>query len=184
MSDKTENPSGIECHDPMTETELLDLVYDQLRALAARSLAGERAGPKLDATELVHEAYLRVVASSGARTWDSRGHFFAAVAMSMRRILIDQARRRSAAIHGGKMVQVDLAAVQAATDTSPGVLLALHDALSKLEAEGPTRASLIRLRFFQGLTQLQAADILGMNRTTAHRHWQSARLWLHAELRH
>jgi RNA polymerase sigma factor (TIGR02999 family) len=187
MSDVTGILSAIEQGDPHAAEELLPLVYDELRKLAARWLAQEKPGQTLQATALVHEAYLRLVgahfdpdAQAQAR-WDSRGHFFAAAAEAMRRILVDSARRKGRPKHGGDRQRVDLDEAVAITDP-PQDLAALDQALTKLAREEPRKAELVKLRFFAGLTIPEAAKILGISTATAERYWSYARVWLYAEL--
>ena len=161
--------------------ELLPLVYDQLRKLAAQRLAQEKPGQTLQATALVHEAYLRLVGAADDRHWEGRGHFFAACAEAMRRILVDNARRKRRAKHGGGRRRVpldDVAALPAATDD----LLALDEALTRLAAAAPEAAQLVQLRYFAGLSVEEAAESLGVARATAYRHWTFARAWLLEEL--
>jgi RNA polymerase sigma factor (TIGR02999 family) len=173
--------------DPHAAAELLPLVYDELRKLAAARMAAERADHTLDATALVHEAYLRLAANPvgslpGATHWRGRAHFFAAAAEAMRRILIDQARRKAAACHGGGLVHRDLDHVEIAAPEPDGGLLAVDEALARFEAIDPDKATLVKLRYFAGLTIPQAAEALGIAPSTADRHWAYARAWLHAEL--
>ena len=157
---------------------LLPLVYDELRRLAARQMASERPGLTLDATGLVHEAYLRLVGSKAPPTWDGRGHFFAAAAEAMRRILIESARRKKAARHGGDLRRVELREVDVATDSAPEELLLLDDALTRLAQEDAAAAMLVKLRYFSGLSVEEAAEMAGFSRATAFRHWSFARAWL------
>jgi RNA polymerase sigma factor (TIGR02999 family) len=163
--------------DPAAAAELLPLVYDELRRLAAARLAAEKPGQTLQATALVHEAYLRLVGAADPG-WGGRGHFFAAAAEAMRRILVDNARRKHAAKRGGARTRTDLRDVAAATDLPPGDLLDLDAALTAFEAEEPEKAALVRLRFFGGLPEAEAAACLGLSRATASRHWAYARAWL------
>lgn len=184
MDDVTRILDAIERGDPSGAGELLPLVYNELRRLAARKLAGEKPGQTLDATGLVHEAYLRLLGPAGARPgWDGRGHFFAAAAEAMRRILIDNARHKAAARHGGggRRVALDdpLLAIQAPSDD----LLALDEALERLAAEDTTKANLVKLHFFAGLSLEEAAASLGISRATAYRFWTYARAYLRHELR-
>jgi RNA polymerase sigma factor (TIGR02999 family) len=185
MSDVTRILSAIEQGDPHAAEELLPLVYDELRKLAAQRLAQETPGQTLQATALVHEAYLRLVgahfdADAQAR-WDSRGHFFAAAAEAMRRILVDNARRKGRPKHGGGRQRVDLDEALAVADP-PEDLVALDQALAKLAREEPRKAELVKLRFFAGLTIPEAAKMLGISTATAERYWSYARVWLYAEL--
>jgi RNA polymerase sigma factor (TIGR02999 family) len=166
--------------DPHAASCLLPLVYEELRRLAAVHLAREPGGQTLQPTALVHEAYLRL---RGARHWDNRGHFFAAAAEAMRRILIDNARRKRRPKHGGDRRRVfgDIAAPRPAIP--PEDLLALDEALNKLATEEPAKAELVKLRFFAGLTMPEVAEALGISLATAERHWTYARAWLYAELK-
>jgi RNA polymerase sigma factor (TIGR02999 family) len=182
MSDVTRLLSAAESGDPKAAAELLPLVYDELRKLAAARLADEKPGQTLQATALVHEAYLRLVGTEAVTSWDGRGHFFAAAAEAMRRILIDRARRRRRPKHGGGRGRVDLDSA-AAIDGGPcDDLLALDEALAKFAAVEPLKAELVKLRFFAGLTVPEAAAALGISVATAERHWTYARVWLYAEL--
>jgi RNA polymerase sigma factor (TIGR02999 family) len=168
--------------DPHAAEQLLPLVYQELRKLAAQQLAQERSGQTLDATALVHEAYLRLVGDKEEpRSFKDRGHFFAVAAMAMRRILIDNARRKRTAKHGGGLQRQEMEAVAAPEPDEE--LLAIDEALEKLAAQDPVKARLVELRYFAGLTGEQAAEVLGISPTTADRHWSYARAWLRAELR-
>jgi RNA polymerase sigma factor (TIGR02999 family) len=164
----------------------LPLVYDELRRLAAQKLAQEKPGQTLQATALVHEAYTRLVgggeAVGGERLWESRGHFFAAAAEAMRRILIDRAREKHAAKRGGGRKKLSIDAIDVATRATPDQLLALDDALAKLAREDPAAGRLVELRYFAGLTVEEAGKALGMSTATAYRHWKYARAWLRSEL--
>jgi RNA polymerase sigma factor (TIGR02999 family) len=182
MNEVTSILSAIEQGDAKATEQLLPLVYDELRKLAAQKLARERPGQTLLATGLVHEAYIRLVEGPEIPRWESRGHFFAAAAEAMRRILIDNARRKRAEKHGGGMDRHDLDAVEIAGPTPDEDLLALDEALSKLEAADPVKAELVKLRYFAGLTEDDAARVLGLSRTTVQRHWRYARAWLLDEL--
>jgi RNA polymerase sigma factor (TIGR02999 family) len=181
MPDVTQILSRIEAGDPSATDELLPLVYDELRRLAAHRLAHEKPGQTLQATALVHEAYVRLVGADQTHKWDGCGQFFAAAAESMRRILVDHARRKQSQKRGGGWQRVDLEAVSAPEPDSD--LLALHEALEKLAAKDPVKAKLVELRYFAGLTGDEAAVVLGISPTTADRHWAYARAWLKAELR-
>ena len=178
--------SAIERGEPEAAEQLMPLVYDELRLLAARRLAHEPPGQTLQATALVHEAYTRLVGGGAAvyrePRWDSRGHFFAAAAEAMRRILIDRAREKRAAKRGGGRKKLDLDAVDVATRATPDQLLAIDDALAKLARTDAAAARLVELRYFGGLTVEEAGQTLGMSTATAYRHWTYARAWLHAEL--
>jgi RNA polymerase sigma factor (TIGR02999 family) len=182
MNEFTRILSAIENGDPHAAEQLLPLVYDQLRRLAARRLTQEKADQTLQATALVHEAYLRLVGSDDGRGWDSRGHFFAAAAVAMRRILIERARRKQRQIHGGGRKRVPLEPDLVAGHEPSEDLLALDAALDKLAHQDPLKARLVELRYFAGLTGDQAAQILGISPTTADRHWAYARAWLRREI--
>ena len=185
MTDVTRILSAIEQGDPHAAEQLLPLVYDELRKLAAAKLAHEKPGQTLDATALVHEAYLRLVESErrgSSPPWSGRGHFFAAAAEAMRRILVDQARRRHAAKRGGQ-VGLEERADSAIAAPEPTVdVLALHDALDHLEKTDPPAANLVKLRFFAGLTMNEAAAALAMSVRSAHDLWAYARSWLRREI--
>jgi RNA polymerase sigma factor (TIGR02999 family) len=182
MSEVTHILSAIEQGDPNAADQLLPLVYDELRRLAAQKIAQERPGQTLEATALVHEAYLRLVGAKQEPSWDSRGHFFAAAAEAMRRILVDRARQKGRAKRGGNFQRLDIDAVALATRVTPDQLLAIDDALTKLAQDDPTAAQLVQLRYFAGLTVEEAGQSLGIGTTTAYRHWNYARAWLHSEL--
>jgi RNA polymerase sigma factor (TIGR02999 family) len=182
MSDVTRILSAIEQGDPQAAELLLPLVYDELRKLAAHKLANEKPGQTLQATALVHEAYLRLVDENKVRDWNSRGHFFAAAAEAMRRILIENARRRSAEKHGGDWSRIELSDAidrKAARDEE---LLMLDDALTLLGREDAAAAEMAKLRLFAGLSVEEAGNALGISRATAFRHWTYARAWLQAKL--
>jgi RNA polymerase sigma factor (TIGR02999 family) len=182
MSDVTQILRAIDQGDPTAAEQLLPLVYDELRKLAAHRLAQERPGQTLQATALVHEAYLRLVGPDPAQQWDSRGHFFAAAAEAMRRILIDAARRKACPKHGGDRTRVDLEESVSVNETPADNLLALDEALTRLAAEEPVKAELVKLRYFAGLTTPQAAEALGISLATAERYWTYARVRLYCEL--
>ena len=171
MTDVTRILSAIEQGDPHAAAELFPLVYDALRRLAAQKLAGETPGQTLQATALVHEAYLRLVGADKVQRWDSRGHFFAAAAESMRRILLDRARDKNRSKSGGDKRRVDLDQIEIALGTSDEQLLELDEALAQLAAEDPDAARLVNLRFFAGLTLKDAASSLGLAQRTAERQW-------------
>jgi RNA polymerase sigma factor (TIGR02999 family) len=178
MSDVTRILIAIERGDAKATDELLPLVYEELRILAAQKLSQEKPGQTLQATALVHEAYLRLV-GDGAQRWSNRAHFFGAAAEAMRRILVENARRRHRIKRGGDLNRVELDDVDLAIDGPSDELLALDEAISKLTAVDKTKADLVRLRYFAGLSLEQAADILQLSPTTAKRHWTYARAWLY-----
>lgn len=179
MNDVTRILSAIEQGDPHAADQLLPLVYDELRKLAAARMAAEAAGQTLQPTALVHEAYVRLVDANAAPRWDSRGHFFAAAAESMRRILIDRARHKQTRKAGGGRRRLDLDdAEPAIEDDHSDDLIALDEALGRLEAKNPRQAALVKLRFFAGLTAEQAAAALGVSISTAEKDWAYARSWL------
>jgi RNA polymerase sigma factor (TIGR02999 family) len=178
MNDVTRILSAVEHGDPTAAEQLLPLVYDELRRLAAQRLAQEKPGQTLQATALVHEAYLRLVGPQDPG-WNGRGHFFAAAAEAMRRILIDRARHKQTRKAGGGRRRLDLDNIEPALEEGDGDrLLALDEALGKLEAEDPRKAELVKLRFFAGLTAEQAAAALGVSTSTAEKDWAYARSWL------
>jgi RNA polymerase sigma factor (TIGR02999 family) len=182
MSEVTHILSAIEQGEPHAAEQLLPLVYDELRQLAAEKMAHEKPGQTLQATALVHEAYVRLVEVEKAQHWKSRGHFFAAAAEAMRRILIDNARRKRSRKHGGNLVRHDLDAIAVATAETPEDLLALDEALNKLAATDKTAAGVVQLRFFAGLPLPEVAKFLGISPRTADRLWAYARAWLHQEV--
>lgn len=182
MNDVTRILSAIEQGDPQAAVELLPLVYNELRRLAAQKIAQEATGQTLQATALVHEAYLRLVDVEKVQQWNSRGHFFAAAAEAMRRILVDRAREKGRAKRGGKLQRLDIDAVALATSVTPDQLLAVDEALTKLALDDPAAADIVKLRYFAGLTIDEAGQALGLSTATAYRHWNYARVWLHAEL--
>ncbi len=179
MDTITQVLNAIEHGDPHAAEQLLPLVYDELRKLAAERMAQEKPGQTLQATALVHEAYLRLVGGEQTREWDGRGHFFAAAAEAMRRILIDRARHKQSRKAGGGRRRLDLDDIEPALEEGDGDrLLALDEALRRLEAEDPRKAALVKLRFFAGLTAEQAAAALGVSLSTAEKDWAYARSWL------
>ena len=182
MSEVTRILSAIEQGDPFAAEKLLPFVYDELRRLAAHRLAGEGPGHTLQPPALVHEAYLKLVGADPQQPWNGRVHFFAAAAEAMRRILIDHARRKHRVRHGGAMKRVELDDLDdielVANAAAEADILALDEALTQLAAADPRRAELVRLRYFAGLTLEQAAELLGISRATADRHWAFARVWL------
>jgi RNA polymerase sigma factor (TIGR02999 family) len=182
MNDVTRILSAIEHGDAKASEELLPLVYDQLRKLAAQRLAQEKPGQTLQATALVHEAYLRLVGDAEGRGWDSRGHFFAAAAEAMRRILVERARAKGRVRRGGQWRRVDLEDRALAVSAAPDVLLTLDDAIARLEVEDDAAAQLVRLRYYAGLSVEDAGASLGISAATAYRHWAYARAWLASDL--
>jgi RNA polymerase sigma factor (TIGR02999 family) len=183
MNDVTHILAAVEHGDPQAAGELLPLVYAELRRLAKQRLAREKPGQTLQATALVHEAYLRLVDGEVIQRWESRGHFFAAAAEAMRRILVDNARRKGAEKHGGRWARQELDDVDIAAPAPSEDLLALDEALAKLEANDPVKAQLVKLRHFAGLSEEDAAQALGVSRATVQRHWRYAKAWLLDELR-
>jgi RNA polymerase sigma factor (TIGR02999 family) len=182
MSDVSRILSAIEHGDPTAAERLLPLVYDELRRLAAVRLAREKPGQTLQATALVHEAYLRLVNPDRGQRWDGRGHFFAAAAEAMRRILVEQARRKRSGKHGGGWQRLDVDAASLAAPEPDVDLLALDAALHRLAEHDPLKARLVELRYFAGLTGDQAAAVLGISASSADRHWVYTRAWLRREL--
>jgi RNA polymerase sigma factor (TIGR02999 family) len=182
MNEVTRVLSAIEGGDPHAAEQLLPLVYQELRQLAAQKLAQEKPGQTLQATALVHEVYLRLVDLEKAQHWNSRGHFFAAAAEAMRRILVEQARRKRRHKHGGEHRRVDLDEAVLLAPAPQDSLLDLDEALTRLEAIDPLAASLVKLRYFSGLTMAQTAAALGISSRNAERNWTYARTWLHREL--
>jgi len=176
MANVTQILHAIDAGDPKAAAELLPLVYEELRKLAAAHLAAEKPGQTLQPTALVHEAYLRLV--GGDQDWDGRGHFFAAAAEAMRRILVDSARRKRAERHGGGRERVELGDHLPATGPTPDQLLAVDDALEQLAADDPTAAELVKIHYYAGLSVEQAGTALGLSRATAYRLWVYARSWL------
>ena len=183
MSDVTHILSAIEQGDPRAAEKLLPLVYEELRELATQRLAREAPGQSLQSSDLVHEAYLRLVGEDDQPQWDGRAHFFAAAAEAMRRILVEKARRKKRVKHGGGRLRVDLEAVGFLAKEPSEDLEALDEALTKLAAEDPAKAELVKLRFFAGLTMPEIAQVLKISLATAERHWTYARTWLFAELK-
>lgn len=173
---------AIERGDSNAANRLLPLVYDELRKLAARKLAQEKPGQTLEPTALVHEAYIRLVKNESAQHWDSRAHFFAAAAEAMRRIVVENARRKRRIKHGGGRKRIDFEHVDLADSKSAVDVLALDEALTRLAERDAVRANLVKLRFFAGLTMPEAAKVLGVSLATAERYWTFARTWLYAEL--
>jgi RNA polymerase sigma factor (TIGR02999 family) len=182
MNDVTRILSAIEQGDPRAAEQLLPLVYDELRKLAAQKLAKEKPGQTLQATALVHEAYLRLVGPRQDRPWDSRGHFFAAASEAMRRILVDNARRKRSTKHGYGQARIELDHIDVAAPEACDDLLALDEALMRFARADPQAAELVKLRFFAGLTIKQAAEVLGVSPRTADLVWAYAKAWLFREL--
>ena len=182
MSDVTRILQSIEAGDPKAAEELLPLVYEELRKLAAARMAALAPGQTLQPTALVHEAWLRLV-GSGPQDWNSRGHFFAAASEAMRRILVERARQRASQKRGGGLRRLDLEHVDIATDSDDAVILALDEALGRYAQKDPQGAELIKLRFFAGLPNHEAASLMGLSQRTAKRTWAFARAWLYTELR-
>jgi RNA polymerase sigma factor (TIGR02999 family) len=179
MLDVTHLLSAIEAGDPTASAELLPLVYDELRKLAAARLAEEKPGQTLQPTALVHEAYVRLVGGSHSQDWNGRGHFFGAAAEAMRRILIEAARRKGRAKRGGDLARQNLSGIDLAAPEPPNDLLALDEALARLTAVDPQAAEVVRLRFYAGLPLPEVARVLGVAPRTADRAWAYARAWLH-----
>jgi RNA polymerase sigma factor (TIGR02999 family) len=182
MNDVTQVLSAIEQGDPQAAEQLLPLVYDELRKLAAQKLAQEKPGQTLQATALVHEAYLRLVDTEKVQRWESRGHFFAAAAEAMRRILVDEARRKHSRKRGGMLARHDLIDDRLATPDGEVDVLALDEALARLAARDAEAAALVKLRFFAGMTMPEAAQALGVPQRTAERIWTYARSFLLKEM--
>jgi RNA polymerase sigma factor (TIGR02999 family) len=182
MNDFTRILSAIEHGEPHAAEQLLPLVYEELRKLAAQRLSQEKPGQTLQATALVHEAYLRLVDVDQVQQWNSRGHFYAAAAEAMRRILVDQARRKQADNYGGGRLRVDLAEDLAAAEGPADDLVALDEALSRLERHDADAARLVKLRYFAGLSHQEAAEAVGISRGAADRLWALGRAWLFRQL--
>jgi RNA polymerase sigma factor (TIGR02999 family) len=182
MSEVTRILLAIEGGDPTAAEQLLPLVYDELRKLAAVRMAGEAPGQTLQPTALVHEAYVRLVGTDQGHHWNSRGHFFAAAAEAMRRILVDRARRKKAEKHGGGRARLDLDQVEALADAHPEDVLALDESIDQLTRHDPVCGQLVQLLCFSGLSVEQAAEALGLSRATAYRQWTFARAWLRSQI--
>lgn len=168
--------------DPHATQELFPLVYDELKALARKRVAREKTGHSLNATALVHEAYMRLVGSDGGPNWQNRGHFFAAAAEAMRRILVENARRKARVKHGGELHRVELTNVDIEMRAQPEMVLAIDDALDRFAKEDAISAELVKLRYFAGLSVEEAGHALTLSRADAYRHWKFARAWLQCEL--
>jgi RNA polymerase sigma factor (TIGR02999 family) len=182
MADVTQILNAIEQGDPHASEQLLPLVYDELRRLAARKLAQESPGQTLQATALVHEAYIRLVDVNKVQHWNSRGHFFAAAAEAMRRILVDNARRKQRPKHAGDRQRVELDNACCLADKGAEQVLLVNDALNQLAKESPQKAGLVKLRYFAGMSAQEAADALGISRATADRYWSYAKVFLYCAL--
>lgn len=182
MSELTQVLNQIEQGDPHAAEKLLPLIYEELRKLAADRMAQEKPGQTLQATALVHEAYLRLVDPGAAQHWNNRGHFFAAAAEAMRRILIEKARSKGRHKNGGAWQRVDFEELNVATAVSPTQLVALDDALTRLTSLDPIAGELVKFRYFAGLALDDAAAVLNISTATAYRHWAYARAWLRSEL--
>ena len=182
MTDVTRVLSAIEEGDPQAAEQLLPLVYEELRKLAAQKMAQEKVGHTLQATALVHEAYVRLVDVEKAQHWNSRGHFFAAAAEAMRRILVSSARRRKSLKQGGDLQRIELEVAHLGSAPQDHKLIALDEALTKLAEIAPEKAELVKLRYFAGLTTREAAEAMGISTATADRYWTYARAWLQREM--
>ncbi len=182
MTEASQILMAVEQGDPQAASQLLPLIYDELRRLAAQRLALEKPGQTLDATGLVHEAYLRLVGGRPEQGFNGRRHFFAAAAEAMRRILIEKARRKGRIRHGGEKKRLSLDDVQPAQEVANDRLLAVDEALGRLAAEDDTVAEVVKLRYFVGLTIEETAEVLGISVRTANRHWSYARAWLYQQL--
>ncbi len=182
MTDVTRILNAIEQGDPQAVDKLLPLVYDELRLLASQKMSQEKPGQTLQATALVHEAYLRLVGAN-TQQWDSRNHFFAAAAEAMQRILVENARRKKRGKHGGGLKRLDITKLDVALSTNDETILLVNEALEKLMQIDAIGAKLIQLRFFAGFPNIQAAQILGIPERTAKRTWAYARAWLHEEIK-
>jgi RNA polymerase sigma factor (TIGR02999 family) len=182
MADVTQILKAIDQGDPRAATELLPLVYDELRKLAAEKMAREQPGQTLQATALVHEAYLRLVDAERPQKWDGRGHFFAAAAEAMRRILVDRARAKGSEKRGGQFLRLDIDAVDLVTTATPDQVLLIDEALARLAAADPPAARLVELRYFAGLSIADCGAAIGVSTASAYRLWDFARAWLHSEL--
>jgi RNA polymerase sigma factor (TIGR02999 family) len=182
MSDVTQILEALARGDPTVADELLPLLYDQLRTLAAQKMANEAPGQTLQPTALVHEAWLRLV-GSGQEHWNSRGHFFGAAAEAMRRILVERARKKARVRHGGQLERVDLDHVTVAARDNDDTILAVHEALEKLAGQSPQKAEVVKLRYFAGMEHAEIAEALGVSEPTVRRRWAYARSWLYAELK-
>jgi RNA polymerase sigma factor (TIGR02999 family) len=183
VSEVTQILERVEQGDPKAAEELLPLVYEELRKLAAVKMAQERPGQTLQATALVHDAWLRLVDTDDAKAWNSRGHFFGAAAEAMRRILVDRARQKARVRHGGGFERVDLDHVNLAAEDRDETVLAMHEALEALARESPQKAEIVKLHYFTGLEYPEIAQALGVSLSTVERQWAYARSWLFRELK-
>ncbi len=183
MNDITVILNEIANGDPLASEQLLPLVYEELRKLAADKMAQELPGQTLQATALVHEAWLRLGGMETPQAWNGRGHFFGAAAEAMRRILVDRARKKSRVRHGGALERVDLGHVTLATEDNDDTVLAIHEALEKLALESPQKAEIVKLRYFTGMEHQEIASALGISLSSVNRSWAYARSWLHRELK-
>jgi RNA polymerase sigma factor (TIGR02999 family) len=183
MSDVTHLIEQIESGDPNAAEHLLPLVYEELRKLASKKLSKEKPGQTLQTTVLVHEAYLRLVDTDQPQQWNGRSHFFGAAAEAMRRILVENARRKQAQKHGGQMQRLELDVATAVAEELSDDLLAVDEALTRLEEQWPEKAKLVKLRYFAGLTIPEASQAMKISTATAERHWRFARAWLHSQLK-
>lgn len=183
MSEVTRILDRVKQGDPTAADELLPLVYEELRKLAAAKMAQERPGQTLQATALVHEAWLRLAGARPPSSWNSRGHFFGAAAEAMRRILVDRARAKARIRHGGGLERVDLEHVTLATEDSDDTVLAMHEALDALARVSPQKAEIVKLHYFTGMAYPEIAEALGISLPTVERHWAYARSWLYRALR-
>jgi RNA polymerase sigma factor (TIGR02999 family) len=183
MSDVTRILTAIDRGDEKAADELLPLVYQELRKLAASKLSREKPGQTLQPTMLVHEAYVRLVEVAQPQKWNGRGHFFGAAAEAMRRILVEKARQKQSQKHGGHMRRVELDVATAAIENPVADLLALDEALTRFEQQWPDKAKLVKLKYFAGLTISEASEAMGVSTATAERYWTFARAWLHSQLK-
>lgn len=183
MSDLTVILERIERGDGNASAEILPLVYDELRRLAADRLAREQPGQTIQATELVHEAWLRLTGAGSPRSWNGRAHFFGAAVEAMRRILVERSRRKARIRHGGDLDRIALDDVNVATEDAPDTVLAINDALEKLAKQSPSKARIVELRYFMGMEHSEIARVLDVSEPTVRRHWAYARSWLYAELK-
>lgn len=183
MSDVTRILNSLDKNDPKAAEELLPLIYQELRKLAASKMANESPNQTLQPTALVHEAYLRLVDSKNEKEWDHRGHFFAAAAEAMRRILVDKARRKRAARHGGNLSKTELAESRIVSGPTDDQILLAHEALDRFAQVDPVKAEVVKHRFFVGMTNSEVAKVMNLSEATARRHWEYARAWLFAEIK-